>query len=263
MQKLLFCFIFSAVILSAGCVGIDESGFDGAGQEAIASGDAQSFGPASLAGIWTGESNWDGVDKEIVVMVRKPIVERMVTPTGQAPAKKAEPAGNDESRVSVPAMTLKPDSKSKAPKTAKPGEPAVPTGQAGRQATRENTAPEAVWEPITDTGLVFWGWDIFIKGEENKPFFNIQIVFKEEGPGEMSVFSQTGGKGRARFIREGREQRIEVSMSHPMFKDKEIKGRFLYMGGRINGSFVFLDKEGIFKINRDDSIPEGNQQKAK
>lgn len=196
---------------------MDESGIEGAQPDAA-------FGPASLAGMWKGESNWDGTTKEIRVWVRKPTIERMISPTGQAPAKTVKVSGENK--------------EGKAPEPVRP-----------------------VWEQVNDPGLVFWGWDIFIKGSEKIDFVNVQIIFKEDGPGKLTVVSQTGGTGNAIFIQEGGEKRIEVALAHPLFK--EIKGRFICEGGKINGSFTLLGKEGIFKLAKDNSKPAENQPQPK
>jgi len=240
MTKIIFYLSGVLLILSAGCVAIDESGIENAQPDTTA------FGPASLAGMWIGESNWDGAIKEIRVLVRKPIVERMVTPTAQAPVTKTETVKDNESGIASPSLTLNKNSKPKGPQ---PGKPISPTP----------IAP--AWEPVTDNELVFWGWDIFIKGEGKSPFFNLQIIFREDSPGKMTVVSQSGGTGNARFVRDGAERRIEVDLEHPMFKEKEMKGRFLLEGDRINGSFTFFGKEGIFKLVKDNSKPEESQPK--
>jgi hypothetical protein len=225
MHKITFL-VIGLLLLAAGCVAIDESGVDGSGTV-----DNQAFGPASLFGMWKGESNWDGVVKEIFVMVRQPVLERMVTPTPQAPIKSAE-----------------------SPR-AKPA-----SRQTDKVVSPTPTAPAPVWEPITNTGLIFWAWDIFFKISEKAPF-NIQIIFKEDGPGKLTVVSQGGGTGTARFVQDGSERRIDVSLNHPVLK--EIKGRILYDGNKINGSFTFLGKEGVFKLVKDNLEPEEKQAQPK
>jgi hypothetical protein len=228
MHKITFL-VIGLLLLSTGCVAIDEAGIDGPGPDAAANADNQAFGPASLAGMWKGESNWDGAVKEIFVMVRQPVLERMVTPTGQAPTPQSPiKSGNPASR------------------------------QTDKVVSPTPTAPAPVWEPITDTGLVFWAWDIFFQISEKAPC-NVQIIFKEDGPGKLTVVSQGGGTGSARFVQDGSERRIEVSLAHPVFK--EIKGRFLYEGNKINGSFTLLGKEGVFKLVKEKLEPEEKQPK--
>ncbi len=227
MHKITFL-VIGLLLFSAGCVAIDEAGTDGVNPNVVVpagkQNDSPAFSPASLDGMWTGESNWDGVVKEIFVMVRKPVVERMVTPTPQAPIKSDKPANRQADKVVSPTPA----------------------------------APAPVWEPMTDTGLVFWAWDIFFNISERAPF-NLQIIFKEDGPGKLTVMSQGGGTGNARFVQDGSERRIEVSLAHPALK--EIKGRILYEGDKINGSFTFLGKEGVFKLVKDNSNPEENRPK--
>ncbi|MBI5778950.1 MAG: hypothetical protein HZA49_05785 [Planctomycetes bacterium] len=213
MPKIIFYLVIGLLLLSAGCVAIDEAGMEGPGPDAP-------FGPASLAGMWKGESNWDGTAREIRVLVRRPIIERMVSPTGQAPAKTVKVSGESK--------------EGKASESVKP-----------------------VWEQVNDPGLVFWGWDIFFKGEEKINFVNLQFIFKEDGPGKLAVVSQSGGTGNAIFVQENGEKRIELALAHPLLK--EIKGRILYEGNKINGSFTFLGKEGIFKLAKDNSKPAENQ----
>lgn len=239
MYKAIFYLVIGLLLFSAGCVAIDESDIEGAHLD-------ETFGPASLAGMWKGESNWDGTTKEIKVWVRKPTIERMITPTPQAPIKKTEsvPSKRDESHLSKPTLTLNQNSKS-----IPTGLPSV-KGQDGQSPIPQ--APASAWEQIRDTGLVFWGWDISIKFSE-KEFLNIQIILKEEGNGKLTVVSQTGGTGNARFVQEGEEKRIEVALAHPIFK--EIKGRILYDGDKINGSFTLFGKEGLLKLEKDNSKP--------
>jgi len=219
MHKVTFYLVVALLFLAAGCVAIDESDIEGAQPDV-------NFGPASLFGMWKGESNWDGAVKEIFVMVRNPVLERMVTPTGQAPTPQAPI------------------------KSAKPG-----SHQTDKVVSPTPTAPAPVWKPITDTGLVFWTWDIFFKISEKAPC-NVQIIFKEDGPGNLTVVSQGGGTGNARFVQDGSERRIEVSLAHPVFK--EIKARILYNGNKINGSFTLLGKEGVFKLVKEKFEPTEN-----
>jgi len=235
MHKVTFYLVVALLLFFAGCVAIDEAGIEGANPDAAVSVDNQVFGPASLFGMWEGESNLDGVVKEIFIMVRQPVLERMVTPTGQAPTPQA-PIKSVESSLAKP--------------TGRQAEKVVsPTLRSSVQAP---TAPVPVWEPVTNTGLVLWAWDIFFNISERAPF-NLQIIFKEDGPGKLTVVSQGGGTGDARFVQDGSERRIDVSLAHPVLK--EIKGRILYNGNKINGSFTFLGKEGVFKLAKDDSKP--------
>ena len=228
MHKVTFYLVIAVLLFSAGCAVIDENGIEGAQPDAA-------FGPASLAGMWKGESNWDGTTKEIKVWVRKPTIERMISPTGQAPTSQA-PFG-------------------------KLG------GEHAESPIAKPSAGAPAWEQVKDTGLVFWGWDIFIKGSEKINFVNVQIIFKEDGQGKLTVVSQTGGTGNAIFVQEGGEKRVELALFHPLFK--EINGRFRYepspskMGlgedGKINGSFTLVGKEGIFKLTKDNFKPAENQ----
>jgi len=225
MHKITFL-VIGLLLFLAGCVAIDESGIEGANSDGAASVDNKAFGPASLFGLWKGESNLDGVVKEIFIMVRQPVLERMVTPTPQAPIKSDKPASRQAEKVISPTPTA--------------------------------TAP--VWEPITNTGFVFWAWDIFFKISEKAPF-NLQIIFKEDGPGKLTVVSQGGGTGNALFVQDGSERRIDVALAHPVLK--EIKGRILYEGNKINGSFTLLGKEGVFKLVKEKLEPAEKQEQPK
>ena len=225
MHKIIFL-VIGLLLLAAGCVAIDESDIEGAQPDV-------NFGPASLFGMWKGESNWDGAVKEIFVMVRNPVLERMVTPTPQVPLGKL---GGEHAESPI--------------KSAKPG-----SHQTDKVVSPTPTAPAPVWKPITDTGLVFWTWDIFFKISEKAPC-NVQIIFKEDGRGNLTVVSQGGGTGNARFVQDGSERRIEGSLAHPVFK--EIKARILYNGNKINGSFTLLGKEGVFKLVKEKFEPTEN-----
>ncbi|MEW6027293.1 MAG: hypothetical protein AB1599_08360 [Planctomycetota bacterium] len=203
MHKITFHLLAAILFLTAGCVAMDETGNNIEGTQGI----DVPFGPVSIAGTWKGESNWNSASKDITVMVRKPTVDLLVAPAGQAPAQQAE-------------------------------KPVSPTPLA--------------WERVPDEAISFWGWDIIFKVTE-KDFFSVQIIFKDEGNGTLTVVSQSGGSGTARFVSDGAERRIEVNLKHPLFK--EIKGRILCNPDRINGSFTLFEKEGIFKLEKDNSKP--------
>ena len=170
-------------------------------------------------------------------------------PKGTASSESVEV---DKSSLSNPKLTLDKKTPPEA-RLAKGGKPV--SHQVEKTVSPTPAAPTPVWQPITDTGLVFWAWDIFFQISEKAPC-NIQIIFKEEGRGRLTVVSQGGGTGNARFVLDGAERRIDVALTHPIFK--EIKARILYNGNKINGSFTLLGKEGVFKLVKEKFEPTEN-----